>query len=349
MDRDAQFNSLVSNGLDFLETAVAQIEQNPKYSIINFYAALEILLKSRLLLEHWTLVHDTPQAANPHSFLQGDFKSVSYHDLIKRLRSIVGVHIPAASERAFDRLRGHRNKLIHFFHPEYQPGATPDVIASIVADECTVWLHLHNLLTRAWGPSYEHFGDQLSALNFRMHKVRAFLAIKYDQLKGDLEKGRARGVVFLTCPSCGYEAASVSLAFGPITECKCLVCEDTARTLEVPCPKCHSAVYVQDLGQGTCAKCETAVDIALLVQHFGVRQTAFEAMEAPAHAYCPNCEWVQEAMVVPHLDQYFCLNCLAIYDRVGNCGWCGALNAGDTSDSFLYGCVMCEGRIAWGD
>jgi len=39
------FKSLVENAIDFLKKSVAEIKKSPKYSVINFYSAVEIFLK----------------------------------------------------------------------------------------------------------------------------------------------------------------------------------------------------------------------------------------------------------------------------------------------------------------
>ena len=52
MKGDDLAKKLVLNGFDFLTEAIASLEGKPKYSIINFYSAVEIFIKARLLHEH---------------------------------------------------------------------------------------------------------------------------------------------------------------------------------------------------------------------------------------------------------------------------------------------------------
>ena len=93
MNESELFNSLVSNALDFLDAAIDDIRNRPKYSVIHFYSAVEIIFKSRLLLEHWALVWDEPSLANKAKFEKGNFRSVSLEDAIHRLKGIVGVGV----------------------------------------------------------------------------------------------------------------------------------------------------------------------------------------------------------------------------------------------------------------
>jgi hypothetical protein len=43
------------SAFDFLESSVDEIKTHPKYSVIHFATAVELLLKARLIHEHWSL------------------------------------------------------------------------------------------------------------------------------------------------------------------------------------------------------------------------------------------------------------------------------------------------------
>ena len=45
------FDSLTRNAFDFLERGIAEFDKTPKYSVIHFCAAVEMLLKARLMKE----------------------------------------------------------------------------------------------------------------------------------------------------------------------------------------------------------------------------------------------------------------------------------------------------------
>jgi hypothetical protein len=77
------FESVAENALDFLETAAKQLEKAPKYSLLNFATAVELLLKARLSLEHWALIVDKPNRAGLVSFEKGEFRSVTTVDAIE--------------------------------------------------------------------------------------------------------------------------------------------------------------------------------------------------------------------------------------------------------------------------
>ena len=54
MNHEDIFESLTRNAFDFLERGIAEFDASPKYSVIHFCAAVEMLLKARLLKEHWS-------------------------------------------------------------------------------------------------------------------------------------------------------------------------------------------------------------------------------------------------------------------------------------------------------
>lgn len=55
LSQDVQ--ALINNGLDFLDKAREELEASkPKFSVVSFWTAVEILLKVPLAHEHWSLV-----------------------------------------------------------------------------------------------------------------------------------------------------------------------------------------------------------------------------------------------------------------------------------------------------
>ena len=80
------FRSLVDNAIDFLAKASEELEDWPKYSVIHFYAAVELFLKARLMSEHWTLIVAKRQDPDWDRFISGNFSSVSLDEASIRLK-----------------------------------------------------------------------------------------------------------------------------------------------------------------------------------------------------------------------------------------------------------------------
>lgn len=65
------------------------------------------------------------------------------------------------------------------------------------------------------------------------------------------------------------------------------------------------------------------------------------------YVYCNNCEYIELQSVVQLGNKWICFSCHNIHDEVevGHCEYCGEFVAGNLEDSFLNGCLMCEGQM----
>ena len=59
-----RFRSLVENALDFLNKAIGELKDGPKYSVIHFYAAVELFHGARAWLR--SLPNGMPWAGKPN-------------------------------------------------------------------------------------------------------------------------------------------------------------------------------------------------------------------------------------------------------------------------------------------
>jgi len=114
---------LLDNGLHFLIIGMNSESLNFgakkdflywKYAILNFYSGIELLLKDRLLREHWALIFENIENANVQKLQSGDFLSVNYNSLITRLKNISKIKFKDVDERSIDELRKLRNKIQHY-------------------------------------------------------------------------------------------------------------------------------------------------------------------------------------------------------------------------------------------
>jgi hypothetical protein len=103
------------SAFDFLKKSVDEIKEHPKYSIIHFGNAVELLLKARLMHEHWSLVVDRVSDADLERFLSGSCKTVGPVEAMKRLGGICGQNIPKDAAVQFEKIAVNRNRMTHFF------------------------------------------------------------------------------------------------------------------------------------------------------------------------------------------------------------------------------------------
>jgi hypothetical protein len=139
LDSKHLLDRLVINALDFLARSIADLEQQPKHSTINFYTAVELFLKARLMAEHWSLVVSKRYEPDWDKFLAGDFHSVSLDEAALRLKKTVRSGLADQELKAFQRVGAHRNKAVHFFHEAHSAEENDALLRVIAKEQLTAW------------------------------------------------------------------------------------------------------------------------------------------------------------------------------------------------------------------
>ena len=337
------FDSLTRNAFDFLERGIAEFDKAPKYSVIHFCASVEMLLKARLMKEHWSLIVSKPDQANLAKFMAGDFISVTLEDCRARIRDVAGEDIGDDAYGSFRALANHRNKMVHFFHPEMD--SDEKAKAQIVAEHCRSWFHLHRLLNR-WDTYFHDFSNEIAHADLAMKGHRKYLSAKFKALKNELEAARKAGNTPKTCSACGFKAAIPDDLDDQIASLGCLVCDHTETQVELECPHCGESIVIANEGYATCAHCGGAIEPEHLVDALTKDVVGTkDYFETGLPANCGTCEGYHT--VVERGDMYFCTNCFDMSDHVEQCGWCNELNTGDMEHSYSTGCSHCDGKVGW--
>lgn len=117
---------LLENGLDFILSSANQLMQVNdkntemenkrllKYSLLHLFSGIELVLKYRLLQEHWTYVYADMNKASKKDFFDGNFQSASCEDLFIRLDRLCGIEIKQHIKNEVNKLKELRNKAMHF-------------------------------------------------------------------------------------------------------------------------------------------------------------------------------------------------------------------------------------------
>jgi hypothetical protein len=345
-DSNKMFDSLVRNALDFLQRSVKELQESPKYSVIDFCTAIELFLKARLLVEHWVLVLENLDAkqATLSNFRQGDFKSVGTEAAFQRLEKLLGLQIDENAKKVFKQIRDHRNSLIHFFHPTYAEKPDSTAIQSVIAEQCRGWFYLHPLLTKTWRNFFASYLSDIELINLAMLHNRAFLRVKFEALSQDIEKGKARGIVFLACEACGFDSARVATErlIGPLFSVECLVCNNQGRVFQIQCPNCSNNTIVHNLFMSQpdretyaldsievpCKACPTLIkfeDILNMYPPFDPDESSPQFL-----ALCGNyCLHTNQKSAVHFGDKWVCLSCCEVETEVWDCDNCGQLFTGE--------------------
>lgn len=106
-------------GLEFIAEALKELSQadsqrDLKYPILHLSTGIELILKDRLLREHWALVFEKPENASRVTYDSGNFTSVSFSSCVKRLVEICGLHITESEQSHLRQFRDKRNRIEHF-------------------------------------------------------------------------------------------------------------------------------------------------------------------------------------------------------------------------------------------
>lgn len=340
------FDSLTRNAFDFLERGIEEFDKAPKYSVIHFCAAVEMLLKARLMKEHWSLIVSRPEQASLAKFMAGDFISVTLEEIRARIRDIAGQDIGDDAYGSFRALANHHNKLVHFFHPEMD--SNEKAKEQIVAEHCRSWFHLHRLLIR-WGRYFHDFGDEIARADRAMKGHRKYLSAKFKALKTELEVARKAGNTPKACSACGFKAAVPDNLDDQIASLRCLVCDHTETQVELECPHCGEPIVIANEGYSTCEHCEQGIEpehlVDALTDHVAAHIGIKDGDDGWEPANCGTCEGYHT--VVRRGDHYFCASCFDISDHIEQCQWCNEFNTGDMEHSFLAGCSHCDGKVGW--
>ena len=342
------FNSLVNNAIDFLDESINQLQEKPKHSVINFFNSIELFIKAKLMLEHWSLIIEDSNKANYDSFINGDFKSVGIDSAISRLKNISKVTISQPAIDMFRKIKQHRNQAVHFYHRDLSKPISNQNIQNIVSEQCAAWFYLHRFLTQTWKNEFTNFQEKIDVIHLSMRKRNEYLQVKFDDLSQRIESERQKGVTFTICSACGFGSNKLMEIIPPLYSNECLVCDIRDRTFHISCPRCNDIIGVKDGGEGACDKCSFKVDYEYLIGKFGVGTSKTKhQLDEIYSAYCSSCDFFSDKTVVPINGRWICLTCLQDYENLDQCDFCGEFVAGDLEDSAYSGCNECEGASGY--
>lgn len=337
------FVSLTRNAFDFLEHSIAEFGKFPKYSAIHFYMAIEMLLKARLMKEHWTLIVSKPEQACFNKFINGEFLSVTLKDAKERLRNIANEDIGGDAYNSFCMLANHRNKMVHFFHSGLD--SDEKVKEQIVAEHCRSWFYLHRLLIR-WNDHFSDFSSEIDRANHAMKKHRKYLAAKFTALKAELGAARKAGNAPRLCSACDFKAAVPNCLDNQIALLHCLVCDHTETQVKIECPHCGKSIVIKNEGYAECGYCKGSIEPNHLEDALTDHDVAHIAIkdgdDTCNPVNCGTCGGYQT--VILRGNHYFCTECFDISNGIEQCKWCTEYSTSDMEDSYLVGCNHCDGK-----
>ncbi|MES2433008.1 MAG: hypothetical protein V4586_04195 [Pseudomonadota bacterium] len=345
-----QFVSICENGLGFVSKAIEQLwdDRAPdalKYSVINFYSGVELLLKARLMREHWSLVVADPSKADIDKFLNGEAQTVGLEQAVQRLKNIAKVTVHANAVNSFDELRKHRNRMVHFYHPI--DGINPDRDRqrdAVVLEQCRGWFYLRRLLGDEWSDVFAAFQVRIADINMSMKPHLEYLRTVYEQIRPELEIEKRNGAFLATCSACGFEAHVLD-DIGP-QEARCRVCLSEESLLLHKCSNVHceqkTLLPEGEYETWVCSHCDNSVELAELLTEYTIEGKA--GRDDPQYpALCTECSQ-ETAATLDDGATVFCFNCFSWPEKIEFCEWCNAPFTGDAEHTYWSGCERCDGK-----
>ena len=345
--REQLFDALVKNAIDFIESALDTLDRRPKNAIVEFYTAIELFLKARLMAEHWSLIIGKPETASLHSFSIGDFQSVYLEDAATRLKEIVGEPLDEKALVNFRRLGEHRNQIVHFAHSDY-PNMS-GVKVGVVVELWASWHYLHTVLTQTWKQTFSAYQEEIERLHDRMVGQAEFVQVRFQELNPTITELVKQGCTFVACNRCRTAAGQVEKAHKWGADYRCLVCGSSGLAIKstdatVPCDVCSSPLRVFDQALTACPTCsqplETDKRIALCQAAYKEGDDWWEE-GAPHIAQCHVCQYHRPSVF--YVDGLW--TCVSCFDRgwqAVSCPHCGEFVTGDMETIKYACCFKCE-------
>lgn len=271
-------STILENGFDFLLSALNNLliayENNDdkytqkrllKYALIHLSSGIELVLKYRLFIEHWTYVFADMNKSNKEALKTGDFKSVDSETIMERLRNFCEIKLKESDINELKRLRKKRNKVEHFEFNENIMSVENSIHKSI-SILIEIMLKHYNLdefseeetqlfadLKRTMRKLEQHYKDVIAIANKELEKSMQ-IAITCPECR---EHFLIRDCD-VKCVFCGYEDTGESAANNYINNIMGIYEYSTIKDGgEYPlyeCPQCENETLVCDY-DNNCALC----------------------------------------------------------------------------------------------
>jgi len=212
--------SLLENAFDYILNAVQQLQgkrpskRRIKYGIVHLWSGVELLIKKRLMDEHWSLIFRDINKADRKALNSGDFVSVYFDEAVTRLKNICGIDISDHND-ILKKIREDRNRLEHFGITLSKEAAVSNIVKAwnFVLDFTSAHIDLSN----------EAASEKLfEKIRRKIIAHEEFVKERLKVIDPEIQKIRSEEYPYtiIDCPECLQE--TLLLKGG---DCECLFCK----------------------------------------------------------------------------------------------------------------------------
>lgn len=340
-DKKGVFNGLVENGLDFIERSSQDLANGDlKIAITHFAIGLELILKARLFVEHWSLIGQDPRKCTWIMVKNGSLKSIQAHELCNAIETATETSIDDKKE-IFLSIFNHRNKIVHWIPSDQSK-------TEIAAEQCVAWYSLRQLLKNSWKEQFLPIFARIDAVENSLKKVAVYqkcLKKVYEKLQPMLEDAKAKGAL-LNCPSCDYESGVLLNPELEISDYSCQVCHATGVAGRFKCGISIDLDSLRYCDPCSCGEEHSTDELIDLLDPAPSGSPKERSMSDRLNCHCAECLHY-EPTVVRVGEHYRCVLCYSRFlpQDIGPCECCNVMWAGAMlSESFQLGCEHCDGH-----
>lgn len=300
--------ALSENSRHFLRSTLDEVHKNSsggnRNAVIFVAAALEALLKTRLVIEHWTLLFDDPAKAKITDLKSGDFVSVLASKLVARLNNVASLEIAAKVPQTTFQLR---NRIVHFAPPTEIAIRMEVAMALSFALE---FIHEHML------PKLQN-NEHVELTKLKEEISEAFRVLDDFRIKRleELEGALGTCSVLVECPDCAQKTLS-------------LTGDDETDT----CLFCLSKTDGQELAERYVSE---VLSWSWRIVADGGEELIQECINCCEHSFVTTVQVVNRPNIV-----HACFTCAETYeaDEVDTCTNCGHWRSADGEGSICTDC-----------
>ena len=262
-------NGLIESALHWLGRAIDSFtSRDQEFDLTLLYSAIsfEGFAKSLVIHLQWEQAFTSLKKADFEKLKSGEAHTVAIPEARKRLREVIKTDCTKELAR-FEKLIGHRNKIVHFYHPDLDSVATRRQIAT---EMLQAWSGLLELKKKsAFVALFEEFEDEFRGIEREFLQLDSYLIAQESRIHQE-DGGSSR---FEECSFCRKQtfqyASSTCYLCGIRESTHADYMDGDFGVQNAECPKCGGYDTVMPLveGGGRCKECKVFFEVFDVCEH----------------------------------------------------------------------------------